>query len=175
MSDMSQGPGWWQASDGKWYPPEQHPGYRTRQAEAPAGPYQGPHVMNPQEAPEERLEAHARHALEDKGFIRSLYDFSFSSLVTMRVIRVLYALITIIYSLAAVITFAVLLVRHTPVDIVLAIIVVPLAYLIYLTIARITLEVLMVIFNIGKDVRTLRERGETEPGPGASAKASPSW
>jgi uncharacterized RDD family membrane protein YckC len=22
MSDTSQGPGWWQASDGKWYPPE---------------------------------------------------------------------------------------------------------------------------------------------------------
>jgi uncharacterized RDD family membrane protein YckC len=22
MSDSSQGPGWWQASDGKWYPPE---------------------------------------------------------------------------------------------------------------------------------------------------------
>jgi hypothetical protein len=21
MSDVSQGPGWWQASDGKWYPP----------------------------------------------------------------------------------------------------------------------------------------------------------
>ena len=28
MSDVSQGPGWWQASDGKWYPPEQHPNYR---------------------------------------------------------------------------------------------------------------------------------------------------
>ncbi len=25
MSDMSQGPGWWIASDGKWYPPESHP------------------------------------------------------------------------------------------------------------------------------------------------------
>lgn len=23
MSDVSQGPGWWQASDGKWYPPDQ--------------------------------------------------------------------------------------------------------------------------------------------------------
>ncbi len=23
MSDQSQGPGWWYASDGKWYPPEQ--------------------------------------------------------------------------------------------------------------------------------------------------------
>lgn len=22
MSDTSQGPGWWQASDGKWYPPQ---------------------------------------------------------------------------------------------------------------------------------------------------------
>jgi hypothetical protein len=25
MSDSTQGPGWWQASDGKWYPPDQHP------------------------------------------------------------------------------------------------------------------------------------------------------
>jgi hypothetical protein len=25
MSDTSQGPGWWQASDGKWYPPDQTP------------------------------------------------------------------------------------------------------------------------------------------------------
>jgi uncharacterized membrane protein len=32
VSDTSQGPGWWQASDGKWYPPEQAPGYQ-----APAG------------------------------------------------------------------------------------------------------------------------------------------
>ena len=27
MSDVSQGPGWWQAADSKWYPPEQHPDY----------------------------------------------------------------------------------------------------------------------------------------------------
>src|ERR1039458_3594465 len=33
MSDVSNGPGWWQASDGKWYPPEQRPNY-----EAPAPP-----------------------------------------------------------------------------------------------------------------------------------------
>ena len=29
MSDVSNGPGWWQASDGKWYPPEQQPGYQA--------------------------------------------------------------------------------------------------------------------------------------------------
>lgn len=26
MSDYSQGPGWWEASDDKWYPPDQAPG-----------------------------------------------------------------------------------------------------------------------------------------------------
>ena len=29
MSDVSQGPGWWQASDGKWYTPEATPQYPT--------------------------------------------------------------------------------------------------------------------------------------------------
>jgi hypothetical protein len=32
MSDVSQGPDWWQAADSKWYPPEQHPDH------APAPP-----------------------------------------------------------------------------------------------------------------------------------------
>jgi hypothetical protein len=29
MSEISQGPGWWIASDGKWYPPESHPDVRA--------------------------------------------------------------------------------------------------------------------------------------------------
>ena len=29
MSDTSQGSGWWQASDGKWYGPELHPDSST--------------------------------------------------------------------------------------------------------------------------------------------------
>jgi hypothetical protein len=27
MTKNAQGPGWWQASDGDWYPPDMHPGY----------------------------------------------------------------------------------------------------------------------------------------------------
>src|SRR5262249_41820359 len=38
MSDTSQGPGWWEASDGKWYPPEQAPGAPA--ADSGAGGYQ---------------------------------------------------------------------------------------------------------------------------------------
>jgi hypothetical protein len=37
VSDVAQGPGWWQASDGKWYSPERHP---NRQPPAPAPPVQ---------------------------------------------------------------------------------------------------------------------------------------
>lgn len=37
MSDTSQGPGWWQASDGKWYPPEQAPTAAAPVAGVPAG------------------------------------------------------------------------------------------------------------------------------------------
>jgi hypothetical protein len=29
VSDVSQGPGWWQASDQQWYPPETHPDYQA--------------------------------------------------------------------------------------------------------------------------------------------------
>jgi hypothetical protein len=37
MSDMSQGPGWWIASDGKWYPPHLHPSVRVPDpSEAPS-------------------------------------------------------------------------------------------------------------------------------------------
>ena len=28
VSDKSEGPGWWQASEGQWYPPDQHPSFR---------------------------------------------------------------------------------------------------------------------------------------------------
>jgi len=38
VSDTPQGPGWWQASDGKYYPPEQAPGYTPAAASgAPMG------------------------------------------------------------------------------------------------------------------------------------------
>lgn len=40
MSDVSQGPGWWQASDGKWYAPEQAAGSPT--TTAPPASYGAP-------------------------------------------------------------------------------------------------------------------------------------
>lgn len=42
MSDVSQGPGWWRASDGRWYPPEAIP--RSSLPYLPSSPY-GPSVQ----------------------------------------------------------------------------------------------------------------------------------
>ncbi|HMQ25051.1 MAG TPA: DUF4190 domain-containing protein [Acidimicrobiales bacterium] len=48
MSDYSQGPGWWQASDGKWYPPQEAAApapqawATTPPPVSPAGPYGAP-------------------------------------------------------------------------------------------------------------------------------------
>lgn len=38
MSAQSQGPGWWVASDGKWYPPESHPDFRPPPPPPPSAP-----------------------------------------------------------------------------------------------------------------------------------------
>ncbi len=37
MSDYPVGPGWWQASDDRWYPPESHPDYREPEPVSTAG------------------------------------------------------------------------------------------------------------------------------------------
>src|ERR1700744_2684170 len=38
MTNAPQGPGWWQSSDGNWYPPEQDPSRTAPPPPAPAGP-----------------------------------------------------------------------------------------------------------------------------------------
>lgn len=42
MSDFSQGPGWWQASDGRWYPPTATPGTRPPSQYGPPPQYGAP-------------------------------------------------------------------------------------------------------------------------------------
>lgn len=39
MSDVPRGAGWWQASDLKWYPPDQVPGPETESEAPPASPW----------------------------------------------------------------------------------------------------------------------------------------
>lgn len=49
MASSPEGPGWWQASDGQWYPPESHPNYQPPAAPPtqPVPQYQAPATPPP--------------------------------------------------------------------------------------------------------------------------------
>jgi hypothetical protein len=103
---------------------------------------------------------------EAKGLLKSLFDFQFTSLITTKIIRFVYALIVVLYSLGALAFFVASLARGGAVGVFTAFIVVPLGYLIYLILTRIWMEILIVVFRMGDDIRAIRQRGGMDPGPG---------
>lgn len=143
MSDMSQGPGWWQASDGKWYPPEAAGGLPTS-GPAPGGGPTSPSHEPGRPSPE-----------EGKALIKSLFDFKFDHFVTPQILRFFYALSVILLSLAAIIFFIAMLTEGAQ-GIVIAIIVIPIAYLVYLIMIRIYFELISALFRIADDLRAIR-------------------
>lgn len=100
-----------------------------------------------------------------KGFLGSLFDYSFSSFITTRIIKILYVLITIVYSLTA-LAFLVLGITQGPGPAVAAIIFVPIAWLLYMIFARVALEVLIVVFRIGEDIHLVAHPGGGAPPTG---------
>ena len=98
-------------------------------------------------------------AADAKGFFRSLFDFNFTSLITTKIIKFLYILIVVVYSLAAVAFFITLIAKGGAGGFVVAVIFVPVIYLIYLIFARVWMEFLIVIFKIGEDLHAIRVGG----------------
>jgi len=104
-------------------------------------------------------------SFDAKGFLRSLYDFGFESLVTTRIIRFLYGLLVVVYSIAAVILFFAGLLSGTAGGILLAIFAIPIGYLLYVIAARVWMEFLIVVFRMGDDIRAMRMAGGPGSGP----------
>ncbi|MCU1497810.1 MAG: hypothetical protein JWM47_1763 [Acidimicrobiales bacterium] len=143
MSDVSQGPGWWQAADLKWYPPEQSPGATPVTGPPPSMPSYGPPAGTP--AP-----------IDTKGFVKSLYDFKFDHFVTPKVLSFFYAFFVIALSLAAVVLVLAALASGEPTSIVAALIVIPLGYFVYLVFIRMYFELVSALFRIADDLRAVR-------------------
>jgi len=101
---------------------------------------------------------------EAKGLLGSLFDFSFTNLITIKIIRFVYALIVILYTLAALGFFIAGLASGSTIGVFAALILVPIGYLVYLILARIGMEILIVVFRIGDDVRAIRTGGGLPPG-----------
>jgi Domain of unknown function (DUF4282) len=95
-------------------------------------------------------------SFDAKGFLRSLYDFGFTSLITPKVIRFVYALLVIINSIGAVLFLLGCLASRNGLLIVFGLIFVPVFYLVYMILLRITMELIVVFFKMGDDVHAIR-------------------
>lgn len=99
----------------------------------------------------------------EKGFIGSLFDFSFSSFVTPKIVKVLYVLITIWTALLA-LTILIIGFRTGGLagGLFTLIIIEPIFILLTLGIYRVVLEAFMVVFRIYEETKKIRENAESQ-------------
>jgi len=100
-----------------------------------------------------------RQAADSKGFLSALFDFSFTSFVTTRIIKVLYVLILVLVSLVALFYTIIAFRLSTGFGLLVLIIGDPLYIIIVMAFWRLVLEAFVVVFRIAEDVRAMRERG----------------
>src|SRR3954447_25607423 len=82
-----------------------------------------------------------------KGFFASLFDISFSSLITTRIIKIVYVIILVVIGLVALVALIAGIARGGA-SIIATIIIVPIAALLYTILFRIYLEIVIVLFRI---------------------------
>jgi hypothetical protein len=117
--------------------------------------------VDPQGAPQQGVFARgAQQAAESKGFFGALFDFSFTSFVTTKIIKVLYALILVLAVLTALVYTIIAFKVSAGFGILTLVIGDPLFIIIIMAFWRLVLEAFVVVFRIAEDIRALRERGD---------------
>lgn len=144
-AEASQGPGWWQATDGRWYPPEAQPGGAPTTPLATGGPGWpgGPPGLT------------ASGGVEGEGFFKRLFDVSMTSFVTPSIIKLLFVLAIIGVSIVSVI---VLVSGFATIDEdgVILVILAPIMWLLGIIYWRVILELVIVVFRIERNTRNDR-------------------
>lgn len=127
-------PGGWQQQPGQPYPQQQ-----------PYHPPAGPRYDN------------------DKGFFGSLFDFSFDNFIAPKLVKFLYVLLLILFSLAAIVWvifgFAAMASGDDSgaVGGLFIIVLTPIIWFLYVMISRVWLELLIVMFKISEDIKDIRD------------------
>jgi len=98
---------------------------------------------------------------DTKGFLGALFDFSFTSFVTPKIIKVLYVLITV-WTVIWALVFLRLGFKYGGVagGIFTLVVVDPILVLLTLGVYRVVLEFFMVVHRMHDDLKALRDRGE---------------
>lgn len=118
--------------------------------------------------PQERQEA-----ASSKGFLASLFDVGFNSFVTPKVVKAVYVLIMILTALWELVIALAAFRLNVVLGIVALFILCPIFFIVYLALWRIVLELVMVIFRIADDVRSIRTRRDFRAdGAGAAGVGS---
>jgi hypothetical protein len=86
--------------------------------------------------------------VEGKGFLASLLDTSFASLITPRVIKVIYIISMVVIGVAALAWIVAAFSDSVALGLVVLVIVAPLVSLLYLIYTRVLLEVIIALFRI---------------------------
>jgi Domain of unknown function (DUF4282) len=107
--------------------------------------------------------------MEDRGFFEGLFDISFSSLITPKVIKFVYVLSMVLIGLFALFLVGAAFSNSVAGGIVVLLVVAPLLGLLYLIYVRVLLELVIVIFRIMEtnselvDLQKGRSTGQTPP------------
>lgn len=153
--------------------PPQQPQYgqQPHYGQQPAG-YAGQpqYGQQPYGAYPQAMGADRRPAEEQGSFFSALFDFKFSKMIATRVIPTFYMVITIVITIVAAFFFLVGVVGGFIamgdsvgggfLQVILTIVIVPVVYLIYLVLARITLELYIAIFRISQNAARVAENTE---------------
>jgi hypothetical protein len=151
-------------SQDQGYPPQDqtytasgYQGFQSGGYGAPTGQPQGNQWDSPSPGVKPAPSASRQQQSSNAGFIGSLFDFGFTNLVTPKIIKVIYILITVVVALFA-LGFLILAFSTGGVlaGLFVLIIVDPIMALLYLSLARMTLELYMVIFKIYDEAKQIR-------------------
>jgi hypothetical protein len=143
-ADSSQGPGWWQASDGKWYPPEKGP-------EPPPPPIPGSGPL-PGPGPFPVGQQGPSPSAADGPFFNRLFDLSFSQFITPSIIKLLFILAITLTSLIALFFLIGGLAQIDEGDI-FFVILAPICWLFGIIYSRVLLELVIVFFRIERNTK----------------------
>ena len=89
--------------------------------------------------------------MEEKGFFASLFDISFTSFVTVRIIKVIYVITLVLIGLAALVFIVAAFADSVGAGVFVLVILAPVVSLLYVIYTRVLLEIVIAIFRIAEN------------------------
>lgn len=116
--------------------------------------------------------------MPEKGFLASLFDLSFTSLVTPKVIKFIYVLSLIVIGLGALFFVVAAFVQSVALGLLTLLILAPLMSLIYVVYARVLMEFFIAVFRIMEYQHEMlllaRQQAQPQRQPPSPPQVSPS-